>query len=379
MDTQAEMTAPGASRPTRTRDSNLELFRIVAMLLIVAHHYVVNSGLIDAGGPISSDPFSWRSMFLLLYGAWGKTCINCFVLITGYFMCKNKITLRKFVKLVLEWLFYLYLIHLIFLVCGVEEFSLKFALHNLLPITEIYNAFTPCYVIFFLMIPFLTVLVNHLTEEQHVLLLALLGFIYVFFGTVHRVTMNYVSWFAVLFLIGSYIRLYPKRLYSNTKALGWIALASFLLAGLSVVFSEWLGMVRGTDMTYYFVTDSNTLLAVLCGVSWFLFFKSIKLPYNKFINVVAASTFGVLCIHTHSDAMRQWLWQDVCNNVGMYGSPIMLLHAIGCVLLIFAVCTIIDALRIRFIEEPFFGFWDRHWPNAQERLLAFKERALKDA
>ena len=29
------------------RISNIELFRILSMLMIVAHHYVVNSGLID--------------------------------------------------------------------------------------------------------------------------------------------------------------------------------------------------------------------------------------------------------------------------------------------------------------------------------------------
>lgn len=31
----------------KVRNSNLELYRIIVMLLIVAHHYVVNSGLID--------------------------------------------------------------------------------------------------------------------------------------------------------------------------------------------------------------------------------------------------------------------------------------------------------------------------------------------
>ena len=29
----------------KNRDSNLELYRIIVMLLIIAHHYVVNSGL----------------------------------------------------------------------------------------------------------------------------------------------------------------------------------------------------------------------------------------------------------------------------------------------------------------------------------------------
>lgn len=31
---------------SKPRNSNLELYRILVMLLIVAHHYVVNSGLL---------------------------------------------------------------------------------------------------------------------------------------------------------------------------------------------------------------------------------------------------------------------------------------------------------------------------------------------
>ncbi len=79
--------------------SNLELYRIIVMLLIVAHHYVVNSGLMEV---MMSQPTSGKSIFLSLFGMWGKTGINCFVLITGYFMCRSEITLRKFLKLLLE-------------------------------------------------------------------------------------------------------------------------------------------------------------------------------------------------------------------------------------------------------------------------------------
>ena len=65
------------------------------MLLIVAHHFVVNSGLLE---PIYDNPTSKTSLFLLLFGAWGKTGINCFVLITGYFMCTSQISLKKFLS-----------------------------------------------------------------------------------------------------------------------------------------------------------------------------------------------------------------------------------------------------------------------------------------
>lgn len=93
------------------RESNLELFRIITMLLIVAHHYVVLS---DLPREIMIDPLSLKSIYLYIFGAWGKIGINCFVLITGYFMCTSRITLRKFVKLVGEVEFYSVAIYLMF-------------------------------------------------------------------------------------------------------------------------------------------------------------------------------------------------------------------------------------------------------------------------
>lgn len=99
----------------KERSSNLELFRIIVMFLIVAHHYVVNSGLIQE---MSKTPFEANSLFLYIFGMWGKTGINCFILITGYFMCKSNITLYKFAKLVLQVIFYKIIFTLIFALSG---------------------------------------------------------------------------------------------------------------------------------------------------------------------------------------------------------------------------------------------------------------------
>lgn len=57
----------------KIRRSNLELYRIIVMILIVAHHYVVNSGLMDV---MANDPMSFRSLYLYFIGMWGKTGIN---------------------------------------------------------------------------------------------------------------------------------------------------------------------------------------------------------------------------------------------------------------------------------------------------------------
>ena len=59
------------------RNSNIELLRIVTMLMIIAHHYVVNSGLYHL---MSESSLNDNSLFLYLLGMWGKTGINCFII-----------------------------------------------------------------------------------------------------------------------------------------------------------------------------------------------------------------------------------------------------------------------------------------------------------
>lgn len=349
----------------KLRDSNLELFRIIVMLLIIAHHYVVNSGLTAAEGPIFADPLSGSSIFLLLFGAWGKIGINCFVLITGYFMCKSHITMKKFCKLLLQVYFYRIVIYGIFILTGYETVSFSGLAKVILPITSISTNFTSCYLIFFLCIPFLNILVQNMKEKQHIALLLICAFTYIVLGTLPKfnVTMNYVSWFIVLYFISSYIRLYSKKIFENTSFWGWMTAASVLVSIASVIACAWLGTKLDKNMAYYFVTDSNTFLAILTGICSFMLFKNIKIKYSKFINTVSASTFGVLLIHANSSTMRQWLWQDTFNNVGMYGSSYMVIHAIGAVLVIYAVCSAIDFLRIRFLENPLFNYYDRHYDS----------------
>ena len=63
---------------TNIRKSNIELLRIIGMLMIIAHHYVLNSGIIDA---FEVGSTSMNYVFLTLWGMWGKTGIN--ILING--------------------------------------------------------------------------------------------------------------------------------------------------------------------------------------------------------------------------------------------------------------------------------------------------------
>lgn len=353
MDKAKDISVISEMPVAKKRDSNLELFRIITMLLIVAHHFVVNSGLID-DGVIYSSPFSVNSIFLLIFGAWGKTGINCFLLITGYFMCKSHITINKYLKLLFEIYFYKIVISCIFWITKYETFSVKSLLLTLLPFKNIEHNFTGCFLLFYLFIPFINILIKNLSEKQHISLIIVLFLTYTVIGTVKRVTFNYITWFSVVYIISAYIRLYPKKFFNSSKIV-WFMLASIFLSVASVIGCIWISNKTNRNIAYYFVTDSNSFLPLITSVTAFLFFKNLKIKYNGLINAMGASTFGVLLIHANSETMRKWLWTDLLKSTEHFSSDFMPLYAFICVIAIFIVCCIIDQLRIKFLEKPFFN------------------------
>lgn len=348
----------------KERNSNIELYRVLVMLSIVAHHYVVNSGLMDV---MTADNLGdWRSVFSWLFGMWGKTGINCFVLITGYFMCKSEITVRKFLKLVLEVEFYSFAIFAIFFACGRETISVTRLFQLLCPITEFKSGFVSCFLAFYLFIPFLNILIRNMNQRMHQWLIALCLVFFTVWDQLPGVEMvGYTVWFGVVYVIGAYLRLYKIQ----TRVIDWLlggygggTLVCVSLSAGSVLLtiqmqhweiSHWWPM--------HWVSDSNAPLAVLTSIALFNYFRKLKVPQSKFINILGASSFGVLCIHTNSDAMRQWLWADTLDCAGHFFCPWMPLYAIACVLGIYAVCTVIDQGRIRLLEKPLFAFLEKHF------------------
>ena len=333
----------------KKRESNIELYRIIIMLLIIAHHYVVNSGLLEI---MYNNPTSLKSIFLFIFGAWGKIGINCFLLITGYYMCKSRISLKKFLKLLFEVEFYRMVIFFIFLLCGMECLEKVNIINAIWPFTYVEHNFTGCYLLFYLFIPYINKLIENMNKKEHEILILLMFFIYSVLGNISqfKVVFNYITLYVYIYLIGAYIRLYPIEFFYRKKTILGITFILIILCILSIIYC----LYADTLNIYYYVSDSNKVLSVLTSICLFVCFKNMDIKYNKIINNVASSIFGVLLIHANSDAMRIFLWNTVLNNVEMFDSNYLYIHAISSVIIVFLICTLIDQIRIKFIETPFF-------------------------
>ena len=342
---------------TQGRNSNLELLRIILMLLIVAHHFVVNSGITEVydlkGSPVNT-------LFLELWGMWGKTAINVFVLISGYFMCTSKLTWKRFLKIVMEVKFYHIVMFSILLVMGYEIFSFKrlfiIIFKNL---NGVESGFTPSFLAFYLFIPFYNIVVEKLEKKKLLQLIGLLLLLFTVTATFffnHNV-FHHVGWYMTLYFIAAYIRLYPAWWMKSSRFTGIGLIVSVLLGYLSVLGIELFNYIFNKGFrSYYFVADSNKILALVISVFAFLWFNNLKIQQSKFINGIASTTFGVLLIHANSDAMRTFLWNDLLNVPGMFEYSIwkLVLCAVLSAVGIFAVCSAIDYIRICVIEKPLF-------------------------
>lgn len=351
----------------KERNSNLELYRIIIMLLIVIHHYVVNSGLFSE--VLASAPISTASIAMLILGGWGKVGINCFIMITGYFMCTSQISGIKLLKLYIQIVFYTVIIYSIFCFTGHEHFSLIRAASLLFPIHNIGDNFVGCFLVFYLFIPFLNILLKSLDRKMHLFLFIFLLIVYSVLPTIPKFnfTFNYVSWFMAIYVMAAYIRNYEFFPGISHGMWGWITLILIILGSISVFGMAYISIASyiNTFAPYYFITDSNKLLAILPAISSFMYFKDLRIPHSRFINALGAATFGVLLIHANSDAMRKWLWRDIVDCIGHFSSSVLWTvgYSIITTLIIFSICAGIEWFRAKYLEPYYMNYFKRKFPH----------------
>lgn len=338
------------------RTSNIELLRIVLMFMIVLHHYCVNSGLTDL---MQWDHVTSNTVLVQLMAIGGKIGVNGFFLISGYFMINKIASWRKVIKLVAEVLFY-NIVVLVFLTSMGQSYTSFDLLKCFIPwIFTMDTSFLGCYVLIYMLSPVWNKCLKSLTKKEFSYFLLVMIFYFSILSTLHinMQTWNYFIWGLVVYSIGAYMRLFDIK--ARQLPWGWLSMASLLFVWGGILFVDfWPVSLMGGERLFnkwtFFFTDANKLPVLVMAVALFMLILRRPMPYNKYINRVAASCLGVLMIHANSFPMIHWLWRELLGNVNYYSSSLLWLHMFGSVIAIYIVCTLIDMIRIKYIETPFF-------------------------
>jgi len=216
----------------KERNSSLELLRIIAMLLIIAHHYVVHGGF--------SFDFSNNAVsvaYLKIISMFGKSACSIFALITGYFMISidtKKGFYRKIIPLLFKMLFCSLIVFFVVYIFG-GECGVKDLIRTLMPLFFGNNWYVKTYVAFYFFIPFINQYLLSIDKKRYQQLLILIMCIYLIANTISLNQFDVLGgagFMFVMYVFGSYYKLYGNKERLNTKNLMISMLCLFVILAI---------------------------------------------------------------------------------------------------------------------------------------------------
>lgn len=333
---------------SRKRNVNLDLLRIFSMFLIVFLHSIDHSGVLEQA-EISS---TWMYAYVQFTYAFTQICVNCYVLLSGYFLVKSRFRLQKIFAMWMEVAFYSVLFKLIFMILGKIPFSILGLISCLFPILTGRYWFVTIYVGLYCVAPFLNILINGMDKKQHTMLNIVLIGLFSVWISIHPAIAGMNSgrgwglpWFVVLYFVAAWFRLY----YTNNKKnslTAWTGGTICVIIMTIVRVVSWksnISLLQQIVDNWYKYDSFPVLVMTICT---FVVFLNIPIRNEKACTVItriASATFGVYLIHAHAE-VSPWLWETLNLPAKMH-SPVFILIQLIVVIGIFGICTVLDLIR----------------------------------
>ena len=315
------------------RYSNMELLRIVAMLMIIAHHifaHCINAQLTDlqsitklGNGWYCYPQFSKKLCILTVFSPMGQVGNAIFIIISGYFMAhKESIDLTKIAKkLLLQLGFASIVLGLasIYVYQNITEFPIKLLSFNLFNWMSWYAGYY--FVVIVIAKIFLNKFLSKLDRNNYVMFMVVLFALVQFSWSTKLISslaegLEIVCTGIFLYSLGGYIKKYNP--FESIRL--WAVMAIIVVMNLMVMGDYY---IRTASKILEYDPDSgsrfiqsvpgyanNQILPIIFGISTFELFRRMKTPSNRIVNFAGASTFMVYLLHDNEFVYKLWGTQD---------------------------------------------------------------------
>lgn len=335
------------------REGNIEWLRIVCMLLIMGHHMAWH-------GMSMRSPVWTNQVIATFQFAGGMTGVNCFVLITGYFLTGFKA--RRAASILLQTLFYSLGLTLLTHFTGWRQDVTEETIRNsIFVISRSPYWFVIMYLALTASLPLLQPAVKALPRRAHAcFLLAATAYLSVIptftFQNPSSQFFHQLTWFYYLYVLGAYFRKYPSRVTRCLPLQGFLFLLSLTAIALLCLWgNDHQDLFQRVGSRQNFFADKNTLPQLICSCSLFLFFANLRLKPRKLLTVLSAASFGAYLIHDHS-LLRSLIWSNILHVWQLCQQDDFLLWALLIPPALYLSCAAIDIIRKYVLEKPLFRF-----------------------
>lgn len=351
------------------RDSKFELLRIIAMVMIIAHHFAVHGGFVFLNNHLTVNR-EWINFLSI----GGKLGVDLFVLISGWFLVrKDSGYITRIVKFWITLCFYSVIIYVLFSfgLCT-NSFSIKGLLKCFLPVSHAEWWFASTYFVMTLFLPFFNKFLLGLTRKEYIKFLLLGGICWCVIPTIlfSSFESNNLIWFLYLYSVAGYLRIWQGNILQRLSSRVAFVLVGFIFVGLCIltIILDW----ARTRFTWFYIEPSffygqNQLPIFAMALLIFIGVINSKITYSKMINSIGGAAFGVYLIHDNN-YVRPWLWNNVFQNAKYEESIWLIPYSMIVIMLVFIVCALIELIRKRFLES-FYNRVIEIWSNKVETAL----------
>ncbi len=358
----------------KERNANIELLRILAMIMVIVLHNLAGSGALYEQSGFRYQFYWWMEALCIC-------AVDVFVLISAYFLINATFNLQNVFRIIAITLVFSVPLSFLSVKLSGNSISTLSCIKNFFPILTKKFWFVNAYLAMYLLSPFLNKLLRNLDREQFTILLWIeIGMMILrptLFPKVWAQDMTAglsVFFFISLYCIAAWIRLYASSWTINpAHCILLYMITSFLLVVVKAVLMHF-DISEDTASRYY---SYDSFFVVIQALALFLAFLHTK-PCNgrkaKIINSIARYSFAAYIIHY---SLNSVLWRQILHIDRYVGSmPIGPLDIVLSSVLVFLICCFLDLLRTRIakvIRQQIYstpiGNWERHQIQKWNRLF----------
>ncbi len=334
------------------KNVRIELLRFVSMLMILVLHYF-NQGnvltLTDKGTP--AYPLVW-SVEGICY-----ISVNIYMLISGYFLSDKKYSWRRLLSFYSTVFFYSLILTAILVATNKVNLDLKTVLSVFPIVGSRSNWFVSVYFAVLLISPLLNLIINSIDKTKYTMMLIVLFVLFSVFPTLFFWSDQFdlndgysILWYSYLYLVSAYIKRYGIQLKTSLLVIMLFSITILPLSKIMIsLFLSSTPLAIAENMFYAY----NAFPVFFSALALFVLTirkdeATEKHWYNTIVLFLGKVSFGVFFIHSFV-LIRDRLWVFL-GSEAYIGSALQLLHAMICILLVYAVCSIVDFGKTLFFK-----------------------------
>ena len=334
------------------RQKNLEELRCLAMMMVVVLHFLGKGKLL---GDVTASSMGSVGTAAWILEAFCIVAVNCYMLISGYFLCESSFKLSRLLKLYLQIWMYSAGVGLLAVVTGFvprAEVDTHYYLSLLFPVSMGHYWFMTAYIFLYLLLPLIGTAVKSMNRQQLKLVLILMMTAFCGLKSVLPFRLEEDGqgydflWYLCVLLVAAYIRKFGMPVLNKPRRcillyVGGCGLILAELFGLRMVYLRTgsLGLILKVSFEY------NHIFALLAAVGLFGCFLHGKGEgiVGRFAAMVSPYVLGVYLLHENIGV--RYGWQSFFRADAIETVPELILWTGLAIICIFITGVILELMR----------------------------------